>query len=249
MLLNHSMLSFMISCKKSDLLSNSFVFSLIALNAKAINSFDEKDGNERADERTKGRESAYELRKKTKMMMKREHMKWWWWWKEDEIKQTKERDRRRNQRMNERKRKKESALVATRSWWCDVLETRCVLSSSKIYEECSSYLVSIRRCLRSFSSASLRDLGSDIANVAEKTSARTMKREERIIADDWWKKLREQRLWSRSSERWWERASWESWERASWESWEETSWESWRRSWRRSWERSWEREFYEYKIR
>jgi hypothetical protein len=43
---------------------------LIALNAKAINSFDEKNENERVDERTKERKSAYELRKKTKMMMK-----------------------------------------------------------------------------------------------------------------------------------------------------------------------------------
>ncbi len=65
------MLSFMISCKKSYLLSNSFVFSLIALNAKAINSFDEKDENERADERTKERESAYELKEETNVMMKR----------------------------------------------------------------------------------------------------------------------------------------------------------------------------------
>ncbi len=64
------MLSFMISCKKSDLLSNSFVFSLIALNAKAINSFDEKNENERADERTKERKNAYELRREAKMMMK-----------------------------------------------------------------------------------------------------------------------------------------------------------------------------------
>jgi hypothetical protein len=43
---------------------------LIALNAKAINSFDEKDEDERADERTEGREGAYELKGKTKMMMK-----------------------------------------------------------------------------------------------------------------------------------------------------------------------------------
>ncbi len=70
MLFNHSMLSFMISCKKSDLLSNSFVFSLIALNAKAINSFDEKNEDERADERTKERENAYELRREAKMMMR-----------------------------------------------------------------------------------------------------------------------------------------------------------------------------------
>jgi hypothetical protein len=43
---------------------------LIALNAKAINSFDEKNEDERADERTKGRENAYELRERAKMMMK-----------------------------------------------------------------------------------------------------------------------------------------------------------------------------------
>ncbi len=61
----------MISCMKSDLLSNSFVFSLIALNAKTINSFDEKNANERVDERTKKRESAYELRKRTNVMMKK----------------------------------------------------------------------------------------------------------------------------------------------------------------------------------
>ncbi len=62
----------MISCKKSNLLSNSFVFSLIALNAKAINSFDEKNENERVDERTKERKSAYELKKRTNVMMKKE---------------------------------------------------------------------------------------------------------------------------------------------------------------------------------
>jgi hypothetical protein len=44
---------------------------LIALNAKAINSFDEKNENERADERTKERESAYELREETNVMMKK----------------------------------------------------------------------------------------------------------------------------------------------------------------------------------
>ncbi len=71
MFFNHSMLSFMISCKKSNLLSNSFVFSLIVLNAKAINSFDEKNANERVNERTKERKSAYKLRKKTNVMMKR----------------------------------------------------------------------------------------------------------------------------------------------------------------------------------
>ncbi len=77
------MLSFMISCMKSDLLNNLFVFSLIALNAKAINSFDEKNANERVDERTKERENTYELREKinvmkrerTNVMMKKEHMK------------------------------------------------------------------------------------------------------------------------------------------------------------------------------
>ncbi len=73
MLFNHSMLSFMISCKKSDLLSNSFV--LIALNAKTINSFDEKNANERVDERTKERKSVYELRKKTNVMMKKKTYK------------------------------------------------------------------------------------------------------------------------------------------------------------------------------
>ncbi len=65
------MLSFMISCKKSNLLSNSFVFSLIALNAKAINSFDERNENERVDERTKERKSAYELKEKINVMMKK----------------------------------------------------------------------------------------------------------------------------------------------------------------------------------
>jgi hypothetical protein len=45
---------------------------LIALNAKAINSFDEKNANERVDERTKERKSAYELRRKANVMMKKE---------------------------------------------------------------------------------------------------------------------------------------------------------------------------------
>jgi hypothetical protein len=44
---------------------------LIALNTKAINSFDEKNANERIDERTKERESAYELRRETNVMMKK----------------------------------------------------------------------------------------------------------------------------------------------------------------------------------
>jgi hypothetical protein len=65
------MLSFMISCKKLNLLSNSFVFSLIVLNAKAINSFDEKDENERVDERTKERKNVYESKKKANVMMKK----------------------------------------------------------------------------------------------------------------------------------------------------------------------------------
>jgi hypothetical protein len=43
---------------------------LIALNAKAINSFDERNANERVDERTKERKSVYELREKTNVMMK-----------------------------------------------------------------------------------------------------------------------------------------------------------------------------------
>jgi hypothetical protein len=45
---------------------------LIVLNAKTINSFDEKNENERVDERTKERKSVYELREKTNVMMKRE---------------------------------------------------------------------------------------------------------------------------------------------------------------------------------
>jgi hypothetical protein len=38
---------------------------------KTINSFDEKNANERVDERTKERESAYELRRITNVMMKK----------------------------------------------------------------------------------------------------------------------------------------------------------------------------------
>ncbi len=241
MLFNHSMFSFMISCKKSDLLSNSFVFSLIALNAKAINSFDEKNENERTDERTKERESAYELKKETNVMMKKETYEMMMMMKRKRD-QANKKERSKKKSKNEwKKKKKKSVLIATRSWWCDALKTKCVLSFSKIYEECSSYLVSIRRCFHSFSSTSLRDLRFDIANVAEKTSVRTMKKKERIIVDDWWKKLKRQKLWSKSNELWWKRAFWKSWK--------ETSWESWRRSWRRSWKRFWKREFYEYKIR
>ncbi len=73
------MLSSIISCMKSNSSNDSFVFSLIALNAKTtktINSFDEKDANERVDERTRERESAYELKEektyKMMMMMKRD---------------------------------------------------------------------------------------------------------------------------------------------------------------------------------
>jgi hypothetical protein len=44
---------------------------LIVLNAKAINSFDEKNENERADERTKERKNAYELRETTNVMMRK----------------------------------------------------------------------------------------------------------------------------------------------------------------------------------
>jgi hypothetical protein len=45
---------------------------LIALNAKTINSFDEKNENERVDERTKERKNAYELKEKINVMMKKE---------------------------------------------------------------------------------------------------------------------------------------------------------------------------------
>ncbi len=237
---NHLMLSFMISCKKSNLLSNSFVFSLIALNAKTINSFDEKNENERVDERTKERKNAYELKKKANVMMKRETYEMMMMIKEKRN-QANKRKKSKKKSKNEWKKKKKNALIAIRSWWCDVLKTKCVFSSSKIYEECSSCLVSIRRCSRSFLSTSLRDLRFDIANVAEKTSIRTMKKEEKIIVDDWWKKLKKQKSWSRSNERWWKRAFWKSWEK--------TSWKSWRKSWRRSWKRFWKREFYEYKTR
>ncbi len=65
----------MISCMKSNLLNNSFIFSLIALNAKTINFFDEKDANERVNDRTKEQKSAYKLRKKTNVMMKKNHIK------------------------------------------------------------------------------------------------------------------------------------------------------------------------------
>ncbi len=54
----------MILCMKLNLLSNSFVFSLIVLNAKTINFFVEKNANERVNERTKKRKNAYKLRKK-----------------------------------------------------------------------------------------------------------------------------------------------------------------------------------------
>jgi hypothetical protein len=100
------MLSFMISCKKSDLLNNSFVFSLIALNAKAINFFDEKNENERADERTKERKSAYELREKINVMMKERTYEMMMMMKEKRNQANKKKNRRRNQKMNERERKK-----------------------------------------------------------------------------------------------------------------------------------------------
>jgi hypothetical protein len=48
---------------------------LIVLNAKTINSFDEKNENERVDERTKERKNAYELKKKINMMMKKKTYK------------------------------------------------------------------------------------------------------------------------------------------------------------------------------
>ncbi len=50
-------------------------FSLIVLNAKAINSFDETNEDERIDKQTKKRENAYELRKKANVMMKKKTYK------------------------------------------------------------------------------------------------------------------------------------------------------------------------------
>jgi hypothetical protein len=97
------MLLFIISCKKSDLLSNSFVFSLIALNTKAINSFDEKNANVRIDEQTKKRKSAYELRRRTNVMMKKRTYEMMMMIKKNEIK---EKNRKKNQKMNERKKRK-----------------------------------------------------------------------------------------------------------------------------------------------
>jgi hypothetical protein len=100
------MLSFMISCKKSSLLSNSFVFSLIALNAKAINFFDEKNENERADERTKKRKNAYELKKKTNVMMKKKTFEMMMMMKERRNQANKKKNRRRNQKMKKKKEEK-----------------------------------------------------------------------------------------------------------------------------------------------
>jgi hypothetical protein len=124
------------------------------------------------------------LKKRTKMMMKEKTYEMMMMMKKKWNQANKKKSRKRNQRMNERKKEKKSVLIAIRSWWCDVLKTRCVFSFSKIYEECSSYLVSIQRCFRSFSSIFLRDLRFDIANVAKKTSIRTMKRRKKIIVDD-----------------------------------------------------------------
>jgi hypothetical protein len=103
-----------------------------------------------------------------------------------------------------KKKIKKNVLIVIRSWWCDVLKTKCVFSFSKIYEECSSCFISIRRCLRSFSSIFLRDSKFDIANVAEKTLIRTMKKK-KIIVNNWWKKLKEQKSWSKSNERRWKK--------------------------------------------
>ncbi len=93
----------MISCKKSNLLSNLFVFSLIVLNAKTINSFDEKNANERVDERTKERESAYELRKKINVMMRKRTYKMMMM---IEKKRNQKKNRKKNQKINEKKKKK-----------------------------------------------------------------------------------------------------------------------------------------------
>jgi hypothetical protein len=100
------MLSFMISCKKSNLLNNSFVFSLIALNAKTINFFDERDANERVDERTKERKNAYELRKKANVMMKKRTYEMMMMIEKKRDQANKKRNRRRNQKMNKKKRKR-----------------------------------------------------------------------------------------------------------------------------------------------
>jgi hypothetical protein len=168
------MFSFMISCKKSDLLSNSFV--LIALNAKAINSFDEKDANKRVNERTKERKSAYKLRKKNKYNDEKKNI----WNDDDDLEKMKlKKNEKRNKKRN--KKRKENVLIAFRLWWCDVLKTRYVFSFSKIYEEYSLYFVLTRWCFRSFSSTFLRDLKFDIANVVEKTFIRTMKEKKIII--------------------------------------------------------------------
>jgi hypothetical protein len=103
----------------------------------------------------------------------------------EERNQANKRKKSKKKSKNEWKKRKENVLIAIRSWWCDALRTRCVFSSSKIYDECSLCFVSIWQCFRSFSSTFLRDLRFDIANVAEKMSARTMKKKEKIIIDDW----------------------------------------------------------------
>ncbi len=114
MLFNYSIFSFMISYKKSNLQNNSFVFSLIALNAKTINSFDErneKNANKRIDERTKERKDAYKLRKKINVIIKKEtyEMMMMMKKKRDQINKKKS---KKNQKMNEKKKKKRFNCVS-----------------------------------------------------------------------------------------------------------------------------------------
>jgi FKBP-type peptidyl-prolyl cis-trans isomerase len=88
---------------------------LIVLNAKTINSFDEKNEDERLDERTKERKSAYELRKKINVMMKKRTYEIMMMMKKKRDQANKKKNRKRNQRMNEKKKRKKNVLIATRS--------------------------------------------------------------------------------------------------------------------------------------
>ncbi len=99
-----------------------------------------------------------------------------------------------------KKKEKKEKKSASQAWWCDALETKCVLSFSKIYEKCSSYLVSIWRDSRSSWLTRQRDLNTQTM-IAVRTF-RTKKKKERII-DDWWKKRK------RIIAEWWEKL----WER------------------------------------
>jgi cation transport ATPase len=79
---------------------------LIALNAKAINSFDEKDENERVDERTKERESVYELKRKANVMMKKKTYKIMMMMKEKRNQANKRKKSKKKSKNKEKKRKK-----------------------------------------------------------------------------------------------------------------------------------------------